>query len=366
MIKILMIVPALNVANGVASVAMNYFRNLDASKYQIDFAVLHNTESPYIKEIESKGGTVYTLPSIKNFSEHIKCCRQIISFGDYDVVHDHSLTKTIPLMVCAKKAGVPVRILHSHSVFLSKSKVKAFLNALAFPFLKGQVNAFFACSDLTAKALFPSEDYFLIPNSIDVEKFAFSEDIRSTIRRKMNCEDKFIIGSVGRISSEKNPFFAVDVFQELLKRVPDAEYWWIGDGDLEESLRRYISDKGLEGSFKLLGRKNNVSEYYSAMDVLMLPSLFEGFPMTAVEAQDSGLPLLMSDRITKGVKLSERVYFLSLKDQPGTWAERLCQLQKTHFSRLDGNRCVSEAGYGLANMIRILEETLDELVRRHK
>lgn len=361
MIKILMIVPELNVANGVASVAMNYFRNLDSSKYQVDFAVLHNTESPYIKEIESKGGKIYVLPSIKNFSEHIKCCRQIISFGDYDVVHDHSLTKTIPLMVYARRANVPVRILHSHSSKLSSSKIKACITGILKSFLINQTTTLFACSDMAAEALFGSREYEWIPNGIDVDRFSFNPSARSELRRSMDCENKVVFGSVGRLAPEKNPYFAVDVFEEILKKIPEAEYWWLGSGLLEAQVREKVKSKGLEDKFKLLGSHANIQDFYQAMDILLLPSFFEGLPLVAVEAQASGLPIIMSDTITKLASCSKNAIYLAVESGAEAWAEVVCDVLSRENIRDDGITDVIKAGYDNKSVVRLLAEKLERL-----
>ena len=114
----------------------------------------------------------------------------------------------------------------------------------------------------------------------------------------MRAESKIVVGTVGRLAAEKNPFFAMDVFQAFLERKSNAEYWWIGNGPLSEDVKKYIYRKGLERSVRLFGSRNDVVDLYQAMDVLFMPSTFEGLPVTGIEAQAMGLPMVVSDTVT--------------------------------------------------------------------
>ena len=207
-IRVLMLVPNLRVSNGVASFAMNYYRHLDPKKIKMDFVTYKKIDSPYIDELTQNGSKVYYLPPIKNIGKHIRMCAEILKEGNYDIIHDNSLMVTYPLMLLAKKR-VKIRILHSHSTKLGENDKRESRNRLFIPLLLKTANRFTACSSIAAEALFNGKTYDIIPNVIDAKKYVFSQETRFSIRQKMNCESKTVIGTVGRVTDAKNPFFAL-------------------------------------------------------------------------------------------------------------------------------------------------------------
>lgn len=180
-----------------------------------------------------------------------------------------------------------------------------------------------ACSQLAGRAMFEDQGFTVIPNVIQTEKYRFDPTMRKSVRQKMNATDKFVVGTVGRLAEQKNPFFAIDVFKCLLKNVPNAEYWWVGNGPLEERVKTYIEEKKLTKYIKLLGSRNDTVELYQGMDAFFLPSFFEGLPVTGVEAQAMGLPMVVSDTVTCEMVYTDLVDYVCLSDTSETWASRL-------------------------------------------
>lgn len=325
-IKVLMLLPNLRVSNGVASYAMNYFRQLNYDTVYMDFAVYNNRETPYVAEIEAAGGHVYVLPPLKNLPTHYKACRELLKNGCYDIVHDNTLLISIPLMAEAKRQNVPVRILHSHSSKLGGTVRKEKRNAVFLPLLRRQANAYAACSDLAAKALFGNAEYAFIPNFIDADKFAFDPETRQRVRAQMGVGDKIIIATVGRTAPEKNPFFAMDVLDRVIDSVPNVEYWWIGSGPLDQEIDKYVKKMRHADQVMLLGSRDDVRDLYQAMDLFFLPSLFEGLPVTGIEAQAVGLPCVVSDTVTKEMVYTDLVQYISIDKSTEKWAEIICNL----------------------------------------
>lgn len=322
-IRVLMIGPNLRVSNGVASVEMNYFRNINAEQVEFDFATLEYRETPYIEEIEKRGGHVYVLPPVKDAKKHLQACKKIIQEGKYDVVHDNTLFKSFPLMWCAKKAGVPVRALHSHAAAMGETRKKKVINTALLPILKSQCNVNLACSELAGKCMFGNKPFVVIPNAIDMKRFCLNKEVREQVRSAMGSSDKVIVGTIGRLALQKNPFFAMDVFAEFLKIQPNAEYWWIGTGAEDEKVKQYAESKNLQGSVRFLGNRTDTAELYQGMDVFFMPSLFEGLPVTGIEAQATDLPCVFSDTITKELQYSNLVHYLSLDENAEKWAQTL-------------------------------------------
>lgn len=324
-IKVLMIVPNLRVANGVASYAMNYFRNLDRRKVQMDFALYTDVASPYYKEIKDAGSKCYILPGIKNLIAHTKECNRILNEGNYDIIHDNTLLLSIPLMRSAERHTVPVRILHSHSAGLGETSIKAKRNELFLPVLKSFATDYAACSDAAAKALFGDGDFIFIPNIVSEDSLSYSPEKRAEMRMKMGVTNKPIIASVGRMAFPKNPFFALEVIKEAVHMLPQIEYWWIGSGALDAEFRTRISEMELDNNIRFLGSKETeeLRDLYQAMDVFFMPSRFEGLGMAALEAQATGLPCIVSDAVPSIVDYTGNVKRISLNTSAKDWAKVL-------------------------------------------
>ena len=322
-IKVLMVVSSLDISSGVNSFAMNYLRRLDHRYIQVDFVCFKDSKSPYLNEIESYGGNIFILPKVKKLQKYCKECDRIIKVGEYDIIHNNSLILTIPLMISAKKNNVKVRILHSHSTMLGENKVHSIRNKIFMPILKHEATDFAACSEAAGKAMFGHADFTVIPNVISAEQYVFSDKKRETIRSEMGVCDKKIIGTVGRATYAKNPFFAFDVFKELLKKRTDVEYWWIGDGPLINEMKKYIEEIGIGEQVKLFGKREDVMDLFQAMDCFFAPSLFEGLLLAGVEAQAMGLPSVVSDAVPLEMSYTDLVTYVSLEELPEIWAEKI-------------------------------------------
>lgn len=313
-IKVLMVVVNLSVANGVSSYVMNYFRAIDHEKIHMDFVVYQDLATPYYAEIQAKGGRIFVLPSLRNILSHMKVAEKIIVDGQYDIIHDNILIPSYIIMHYAKKHNIPVRILHSHSSRLSGSKLKAIRNRIFLPFLLNTTTKYVACSKAAAEGMFGTCDYMIVPNVVSAEKLSFNLDVRSEIRYKMKVEKKLILGSVGRMAVEKNPFFAIQAVLEAKRAIPNLEYWWIGDGPLMQKVKEFVVANHAEGYIKLLGNRSDVYRFYQAMDIFFLPSFFEGLPVTGLEAQAAGLPCIVSDTVSNEFVYTDLVHFFSLSN----------------------------------------------------
>lgn len=333
-LRVLVVLFNLAVVNGVSSFVMNYFRKLNHSIVQMDFVVYSKVESPYVNEIQNAGGKIYLIPSIRKISQHIAASKKIIEEGHYDIVHDNILILSYFIMHYAKKYGVPVRIFHSHNSKFGDVKYKEIRNRLFMPLLFSTITDYFSCSELAAQNIFGKRPYTFIPNVISPARFSFNEEKRKKIRRAFAIGNKLVIGSVGRLAEQKNPLYAIDVISELYKINPNIEYWWIGEGYLQPQVENKIHEKGMDGVIKLLGRRTDMADLYQALDIFFLPSLFEGLPVTGVEAQATGLPCLISDTITKQFIYTDLVKTFPIKNSPKRVAEILAQYKRTiHFDR---------------------------------
>ena len=330
-IRVLMVVPNLRVSNGVATFAMNYLRTLKHDRCVVDFITYRNIESPFIDEIKTLGGEVFTLPFINQHPiEYVKMCAKIIRTGQYDIIHDNSLMITFPIMLIAK-GRVPIRILHSHSAMLGETKRNEKRNKLFIPLLVKTANVYFACSSKAAKALFGDRRYCLIPNTIQAEKFRFDQSERDVIRQRELTRGNFVVGTVGRLTDAKNPLFALDVMDYVLSVRQDIEYWWIGSGALDKEVEIYKDSLRNKDRIKLFGSRTDVDKLYQALDLFFLPSKHEGFGLACIEAQCAGLSCVVADTLPKEVNITGRVTFIPLLDNEKVWGDTIIsEIEKTY------------------------------------
>ena len=267
---------------GVESVVMNYYRNIDRNKIQFHFLCDEDsTDIPY-EEIEKLGGKVIVIPPYQKLFKYQKELYKIFKENKYKIVHSHiNALSVFPLRV-AKKAGVPIRIAHSHSTSNKKEWKKNILKMILRPLSKLYANNYFACTEYAGKWLFGKKvverkELNVINNAIDLKKFKFNENTREDLRKELGIkEETLIIGHVGRFMKQKNHEFLIDVFEEAIKQDNNMYLILVGQGPLEDKIKEMAKEKGIEDKILFLGQRNDVNKLYQAMDIFVLPSLYEG------------------------------------------------------------------------------------------
>jgi glycosyltransferase involved in cell wall biosynthesis len=213
----------------------------------------------------------------------------------------------------------------------------------------------FACSQKAGTFLFGKKDFAIINNAIEVKKYIFNEETREKIRTKLNLNNKFVIGHVGRLSIEKNHLFLLDVFAQVHNKCIDSVLLLVGEGALKLKIKEKVKALGLEDNVVFLGVCSNVNEIYQAMDVFVLPSLFEGLPTVGIEAQTAGLMCFFSDEVTPEVKVTNFVQFISLKNNASYWSEQILKYSNG-YKRYDKSEILIQAGYDIKNTAKQLED----------
>ena len=255
-IRILQIVPSLNVCGGVENYVMNYYRHIDRTKVQFDFITHEVPNISFRKEIEDLGGIVYELPafSMANVQRILNFLDKFFSEHDeYRVIHSHMANATFFYFKTAKKYGVPVRILHSHQ---SQGADKLSHRLRNYPLLflaKLYTNYNIACSKLAGDFLYGKQEYTIINNAIEPEKYAFNSEIRNKIRNQYEIEDKFVIGHVGRFCNQKNQLFLLDIFYKVHQKNADSILMLVGGGELEEKIKNKVMSLQLQDSVIFIG-----------------------------------------------------------------------------------------------------------------
>ncbi len=311
---------------------MELYRRLDKSRIQFDF-VCSNKQNrlAYEEEIRSSGGEIFVFPLIKKKPlSHLKKWKELYREKQYRAIYCHATRKPkfAAFFRYAKQYGVPIRILHAHSCDWNEGSVlKQILEKMTAIELRSCVTDRFSCSQKAGEWMFgKNADFIVIHNGIDIDRFDLNWKKREQVRIQENAEGRKVYGTVARIAPEKNPLFLADLFYEIHRLQPDSVFWHIGEGNMKAELSAKIHSLGLDDAFRFLGRKENVGDYLNGMDTFLLPSFHEGFPITLVEAQASGLPCLVSDVVTEEAAMTDSVVFLPLSAAPRDWAEKAIAL----------------------------------------
>ena len=315
---------------GVEAVVMNYYRHIDRSKIQFDFIVDEDSTHIPREEIESLGGRIFIVPPYQKLNKYIPALIKLFKENKNKIVHSHINTLSVFPLYAAKKAGVPVRIAHSHSTAAPGEWKKNILKYTLRPFAKVYATHYAACSRYAGEWLFGKRsmergEVTIFNNAIDLDKFKYDENVRNEVRKELGLEGKFVIGHVGRFCYQKNQEFLIDVFEEVYKQNPDAVLMLVGDGPDREKIEVKVKSSYVSDCVLILGNRNDTDRLYQAMDVFVLPSRYEGLPVVGVEAQAAGLPCVLSDKITKETKMTENVVFVSTSQSEIEWANKVIQ-----------------------------------------
>lgn len=361
LLRVLHVLHSMN-RGGAENAIMNYYRHLDRTKVQFDFLLTEPSNCQFEDEIVSLGGYIYRVPILKMFNP-FSYIWAVSSFFDnhptYKIVHSHTSSKSVFPLWIAKRKSVPVRIAHSHGSHSESGLNGVIRNSLKFP-LRFMSNHYVACGIDAAKWLFGDNNVRqgrvkFFPNVIECSRFEYKEGVRRSCRHTLSVsDDTFVLGCTARFCYPKNQVFAVDVLNELLKVDCNIKLLLVGDGEQRAEIESQIAKYGLEDKVLLTGVVSNVSDMLQAMDVFLMPSFFEGLPLSLIEAQASGLRCVVSDGIPKEADVTGLVTFLPLADGAKKWAEViLCQKDYKRRSYMEE---LKVAGYDAETSAKKLEQ----------
>lgn len=338
---------------GVEACVMNYFSAIDSSKVQFDFFVDRASKIIDQEKIERLGGNVIITPHYTHLIKYIRFVKTQFQDNKYDIVHAEMTTLNfIPLLI-AKSVGVKIRISHAHSTSNQKEKFKNFIKGILRPLSRCAANKFFACSEKAGRWFYGDKFYetgnvTIINNAIDLQRFKFSIEKRVELREKLGISpDTFVVGHVGRFCAQKNHPYLLSIFSELLKSKADSKLLLIGEGDGFEETKDLTTSMGLSNDVIFAGSQKNVADYYNVMDVFVLPSLYEGLPIVAVEAQTNGLPCFFSTEVTKEAGFLDTTIFLPLNVDASVWADKVSFISFSEEERLKGFYTMSDTKYSI-------------------
>lgn len=343
-IKILQSVNSLGIG-GSTLFAIYFFRHINRKKFQVDF-IIYDERFNFYDEVINSGSKVYVSPSKKkgklsHFIEQIRFVKKVLKENEYDIIHCHgcSFFSILRGVIPAKLSGKVKIISHAHSIGTPKNtKFDDLLRGILKWLTSHIVDMGFSCSDRAGKSKYTdkfmlSSKYQIIHNAVDTTNYFYNENNRTNIRNKYKIEDKIVIGNVGRLSPEKNQTFLLDILYNVLQKNNNTVLMIIGGGELENELTEKSERLGISENVIFTGSINNVAEYYSAMDVFVMPSIYEGLPFTAIEAQVNGLQCVFSDGITNMADVSGKSSFISLSDPVDKWADTIISLSENRVNK---------------------------------
>ncbi len=355
-IRVLHFIPGF-LYGGIESLFMMWFNHIDKDQY--DFELLLRTKEQNIELLDQYkeiGGTYHRLAvfSPKRLFTYIKSVKNFFKeHHDYDILHAHGGDPLV--FYYAKKYGVKSIIYHSHTTSEGKADYKV-IKSILRRFYDTLITHRAACSTLAANWLFGvRDDVTLIFNSVNIHKFKFNPATRQKYQEELNVGDKKIIISVGRLTYQKNFPFIIDIFDEVQRIREDVELWIVGNGPDEDLIKEMIASKNLNDKVKLLGRRSDVPQLLHASDLFLMPSHYEGLPVSIVEAQAAGVPSILSSVITQQVKVTDLVSYISLNESPYNWAQAVSEKLDHHYDKdMCYNKIVS-SNFNIDNSIKILE-----------
>jgi len=359
-LRILHVVVNMN-RGGAETLIMNLYRNINRAKIQFDFLTFK--PGVFDTEIMNMGGKVHRIPYITDVG-HIRFIRKLGQFfkrnQHYKVVHSHMDKMSGFILKYAEQARIPIRIAHSHNTESEGGFLARAYKWYGGSHILSSATHLYACSNKAAKWLFgnKSTEAYILKNGIEIDKFTFSINVREKVRRELQLvEDTFVLGHVGRFSHQKNHLYLLDLFSAVTKKVSNTKLVLVGDGLLRDEIETKIKQLNLNDKVKLLGMRADTNRLLQAFDLFVFPSLHEGLPVTLIEAQGTGLPCLISNRITREVDMGTGlVHYLPLTDQ-ASWINAIMRCKSETRTREIAQTALSQNGYNIKKTAERIEES---------
>lgn len=346
--KILIINTVPTDKNGITNVIFNYLSSMNMEGLTFDYLSLNQPADIYERIVKMAGGQIYVIErSAKHIGKYWFRLHSLIKHNKYDGVHIHGNSHTVVLeLTAARMAGCVVGMVHAHNTTCKHVVSHKILSPL-FTLL---CTHRFACGNKAGKFMYGKKPFVVINNGVDIEKFSFVPHMRSLLREKYGFNGKKVIGHVGYFTEVKNQSFIIDIINVLLKWNPDYRLVLIGDGPLKNDVMHKAMEKGIDEFILFTGNIDNVNDYLNAIDIIVMPSLFEGLPLTLIEQQANGLQCVVSDVVTTEVDKSGNLYFMRLNDNPSEWADVIDSIDCLSNRDIRAEKAVADitgAGYNI-------------------
>lgn len=360
MIRIAIIIGKMD-SGGKKNLVMEYYRHMDHKKVQFDFICDADSQAIPDVEIKELGGKVYRIAPYQRIFKNMHDMRKIFKKNKYMVVHAFNSTMNLFPMFVAKRCNIPVRISESLSM-AHEGDWKTVLKKMLRPMSKWFANYYMACGVdcgiwQFGNKLFNAGKVDVFKTVINTRFNAYNPELREKTRKEFGWKEKLVIGHIGRFTAQKNSVRMIEIFAQIAKKESTAVLCLIGDGELKDKMFKRIKELGIESQISYLGRREDIQQFYNAMDCFLLPSLYEGLPVVGLEAESCGLPMFFSSEITKEASACELGFFLPLDLSDDEWADKiLTETKKNIPIRRSYAKEVEIAGF----------DSLEESMRLHQ
>lgn len=350
-IRVLQIIGSMNLG-GAENFLMNVYRKIDRTKVQFDFVV--HKQGVFDDEIKKLGGEIYYIKPLQKVGpiKYKKELKGIFDSKKYRIVHSQIDQVSGFILKVAYQCGIPVRIAHSHSSKNSNS----FVGKIYKSYLQKKINKYstkrYACSDKAGKWLYKRADFEVINNGIDINKFVFNANERKKMRKQYNIDDStLVIGHVGRFMDAKNHEYLIDIFNDYNKNVnANSALLLIGSGELKEKIILKVNKLNLNKNVIFLEGLTDVYRYYNMMDIFVFPSIYEGLPLTLIEAQVNGLKCLISKNVTSQCQITNKCEFLDINQSSQIWANKITKSENRIINK-NSKKILSFNSQNIANKL---------------
>jgi len=357
MIRVLHFIPAFGMG-GVESLIMSYYRAIDKNKVQFDFLVETEEKRKEFEEIESLGGKVYKLQKLNKKNPFSYICEVKEFFkryaSDVDVVHCHHIERATVVLYYAKKHKIQLRIIHAHTDSIIDVRFRRIRQT--FMRINNRLSThWFACSQAAGKFQFAKDKkpFYVLKNAINSDMFKYRMQQRNISRETFGfSQETVVLGHTGRFTYAKNHWKIIDVFYEMQKNEPSAHLLLVGDGPLKKEMEKKVIELGIENLVSFTGARDDISYLLQAMDIFILPSFYEGFCISLLEAQCSGLLCICSNVIPKEVEMTHEILKLSLENSNDIWAEHILSILP--YKRESKHDVIIKNGYDIVENSRWL------------
>lgn len=338
--KVLIICTVPTEKSGIPSVIFNLVETIDCQDLELGYVSINKPNQLFKDKLNDLGVKLYVLP--RKLSRPISYIKQLtkVSKG-YDVIHVHGNSATMVLeMIAARFAKIPKRIAHGHST----SCGFPLLNRICKPLFLRLCNQRVACGKAVGKWLYNEYSFEIINNGVDTSKYRFIKDSRDKLRADLEWDNNFIISNVANFLEVKNHKFLISTFSKVVKKHPEARLLLIGDGPLLEDTKQLVRNLNLNSVVRFTGSVTNVADYLSAIDLIVMPSLYEGLPLTLVEEQANGLCAVVSDVVTKDADITDNITFLPLQSGISVWGETISEFIENGVVRTEkfSDQCIGK------------------------
>lgn len=355
-------------SGGGETLLYNIYKHIDREKIQFDFLVNDSKEEKLDKKIEKLGGKKIVLIDKEPKFTPLKIAmvvlrlRKLLETGEYKMFHVHcSNGQGLLFANIAKRVGVPIRLVHAHNTTVEGRFIflKRLFHNLCRKLFMDAPTDYIACSEMAAKWLYSQEivennEYILLKNGIEVEKYRFDQSIREEFRKLIGWDNKKIIINIGRMEEQKNQIFLLNIFKQICRKSEEFRLIIIGKGSLERNIKKHAYSLGLVDKIKFIEYTNEVEKYLFASDLFLLPSLSEGLGIVAIEAQATGLPIVVSDTVPQEAYISSWIMPISLEDSEDVWANEIINMKLVNDRNI-GIDYVRKAQYDIRNSAMVLQ-----------